>query len=135
MEIYKRTADVGDVQHADQAGVAGDWQWRKWPRLMSVAASGMLAVGLMTVGRAVIRSWIRVCSRSLPSATAWAMSFSVMMPIGWPVYTGRTVEGARARVLHKAGGCGRVVVLVCRREWWPHDVRDDGRGGWLSGLL
>jgi hypothetical protein len=44
-------------------------------------------------------------------------------------------EGARARVLHKVGGCGRVVVLVCRREWWPHDVRDDGRGGWLSGLL
>src|SRR5689334_17720647 len=44
-------------------------------------------------------------------------------------------EGARARVLYKAGGCGRVVVLVCRREWWPHDIRDDSRGGWLSGLL
>jgi hypothetical protein len=37
-------------------------------------------------------------------------------------------EDARARVLHNLGGCGRVVVLVCRREWWPHDVRDDGRG-------
>ena len=38
-------------------------------------------------------------------------------------------EGARARVLHDLGGCGRVVVLVCRREWWPHDVRDDGGVG------
>src|SRR6266536_1797577 len=44
-------------------------------------------------------------------------------------------EGARARVLHNVGGCGRVVVRVCRREWWPHHVRDHGRGGWLSGLL
>src|SRR5690242_12606194 len=24
--VDKRTADVGDVQHADQAGVAGDWE-------------------------------------------------------------------------------------------------------------
>jgi len=38
-------------------------------------------------------------------------------------------EGARARVLHNLGGCGLVVVLVCRREWWPHDVRDDGGVG------
>jgi hypothetical protein len=48
---------------------------------------------------------------------------------------GRDHEGARISVLHKAGGCSRVVVLVCRREWWPHDVRDGGRGGRLSGLL
>jgi len=24
--VEQRTADVGDVQHADRAGVAGDWQ-------------------------------------------------------------------------------------------------------------
>jgi len=33
----QRTADVGDVRHADQAGVAGYWRVAKWPRLMSMA--------------------------------------------------------------------------------------------------
>jgi len=32
-----------------------------------------------------------------PAAAAWAMSFSVMMPIGWPVYTGRTMRALAPR--------------------------------------
>jgi hypothetical protein len=52
----------------------------------------------------VIRSWIRVCSRSLP------VCYRV----------GDVVLGDDA---YRLAG------------WWPHDVRDDGRGGWLSRLL
>src|SRR5215471_17616722 len=65
---------------------------RKWPRVMIIAASRMLAVVLMMVGSGVIRSWIRTSFGSFPSATAWAISASVMMPTGWPVLASRTTK-------------------------------------------
>jgi hypothetical protein len=75
----------------------------------------------------VIRSWIRVCSRSF--AVCYRVGDVFLGDDAYRLAGVRVQDHEGARVLHNAGGCGRVVVLVCRREWWPHDVRDDGRGG------
>src|SRR6516162_380346 len=133
--VDKRTADVADIQHAHQAGVADDWQ-------------------VAEVAAAHERGRVRDAGRRVDEGRAGGHQvmdpglfevFAVRYRVG-NVFLGNDAyrlagvkaqdhEGARARVLHEVGGRGRVVVLVCRREWWPHDVRDDGRGGWLSGLL
>src|SRR5258708_10246165 len=69
---------------------------RKWPRVMIWAASRTVVAGL-TVGRMVVSSRIRISLRSLPSATAWAMSATVRMPFGWPVCVSRTMRAVARR--------------------------------------
>src|SRR5690242_21852638 len=49
---------------------------------MVLAASRILVTAGMAAGRAVRRSWIRVLFTSMPSATARAISASVITPIG-----------------------------------------------------
>jgi hypothetical protein len=59
---------------------------------MTFAVSQTLVVVLTTVGRLLISSQIRVLFASFPSAAAWAMSVSVMMPIGRSLQASRTIR-------------------------------------------
>jgi len=67
---------------------------RKCPVTMDLAASRMLVPTLMTVGCVVIRVRIRRSLTSLPSATAWTMSASVMMPRGCLAWSSSTTTRA-----------------------------------------
>ena len=55
---------------------------RNPPLTMVVAASRMLVAAGMAAGWAVSKSWIRVVFTSMPTATARAISASVITPIG-----------------------------------------------------
>ena len=72
--VEQRAADVGDVGHPDQADVADHRQVPETAGHHISAASRMVVSALMTVGRLVIRSWIRASFTLFPSATAWTMS-------------------------------------------------------------
>jgi hypothetical membrane protein len=77
-------------------------------------------------------SVLGLAERLTPSIqTCWPFIIAVALRRSRRPRLGLAIGGSGSvRVGHRAGqGCGRVVVLVCRREWWPHDVRDDGRGG------
>ena len=71
---------------------------RNPPWTIVLAASRMLAAAGMAAGRAVSRSWIRVVFTSLPSATAAAISASVITPIGglpcWAPSTAKAADPA-----------------------------------------
>ena len=79
----ERAADVGDVDDSDPAGAVGDRQLPE-PSIDhgSRRIARMLVAAGMAAGRAVRRSWIRVLFTSMPSATARAISASVIMPMG-----------------------------------------------------
>lgn len=71
---------------------------------------------------------MRISLRSLPSATARAISAAVMTPTGLPAWKSVTSREVRAGVLHQVGGRGDVVALGYCLGGQPHDVGDGGRG-------
>jgi len=72
-KVDQRAANIGDVDHADEAGVAGDWQ-------VPEMAAGHDDCCVPDAGRGVDdgRSWIRTSLRFFPSATAWSVSSIVV---------------------------------------------------------
>jgi len=132
--VEQRAAHVGDVDDADQAGVADD---RQVPEMAARHDLGRVtdACGGVDHGRASGHQGMD--PRTVHVLSVGDRVGNVRFGDDACRLAGLGVQdhqSGRARVLHQVGGRSDVVALFYRRQRWPHDVCGGGRGGGV-GLL
>jgi hypothetical protein len=129
-QVDERTADVGDVDHADKAVVTDD---RQVPEMAaghkggSVADAGRRRDDGGAAGHQITEPDVVDVFPVRDRVSDVCLRDNADRLLGMGV---QDHQGARARVLHQVSGRGRVVVQFCRRQRWPHDVRHGGCGRW-----